>query len=86
MSSKQIFFTLLFNISVGVKVNPKGRGDTDVQKNKIRGTQSKQHVHLCHECSMLDMFVIQLIKLCFDIQDCHTVFPKEQWVLRLLRS
>lgn len=29
-----------FNVSVGVKVNPKGRGDTDVQKNKIRGMQS----------------------------------------------
>ncbi len=36
---------MLFYVSVGVKVNPKGRGDSDVQKNKIRGMQNKQLQH-----------------------------------------
>lgn len=71
------FISVLFNVSVAVKVNPKGRGDTDVQKNKIRGMQSKQHIHLHHKCTVLSMFVTDFIKLRFDKQDWDKVFPKE---------
>ena len=36
---------MLCFVSVGVKVNPKGRGESDVQKNKIRGMQNDQLQH-----------------------------------------
>lgn len=32
---------MFFHVAVGVKVNPKGRGESDIQKNKIRGTKVK---------------------------------------------
>lgn len=59
---------LLIIVSVGVKVNSKGRGESDVQKNKIRGMQNKlQHTHTVYfSTETTDIYIYILIALsCF---------------------
>lgn len=54
---------MLFYISVGVKVNPKGRGESDVQKNKIRGMQNKQSQHIYTASYAPQMYTIFFLHL-----------------------